>query len=155
MTVPFKSLLSMKDVLTTLHLLSFLALMRYDLVYCWRPHFSAALVRENVQHSAPAFSNFHQASWMSGGVISNRATCFALSICHSAMIRGDSVRRICHIQTAILNSLLYDSTAYFYPVQLWMTYIYSIFSLLCVKGSAELVSFPFHLIIRLAGPCCC
>lgn len=146
----------MKDVSTTLHLVSFLALMRYNLVYCWCPHFSAMLVRENAQHSASAFSDFHQASWLSSGVIGNRPTCFALSICHSAVIRGYSVRRICHIWTTILNSLLYDSTAIFFwshPIMDDIDLQHIFFVVRQKKCWAD--SFPFHLIIRLAGPSCC
>lgn len=145
---------------TTLHSVSFLAIMRYNLVLLmmnslfFLRFLLGRMCGARFSFQRPLF-RLHQAPWN---------TCFALSICHSAVIRGDSVRSICHIWTAILKSLLYDSGALlfsslffylllFHPITDDI-YLQRIFFVVCQK-KCWADSFPFHLIIRLTGPCCC
>lgn len=138
----FYSLLSMINVLTSLHSVLFLALMRYDLVYCWRPHFSAALVRENVA----AFSDFSFARHREGVVWAERhreihalLSPFVILPWSEGTLLGGFV--IFEQPSWIASCMI--ALHFFDPVQLWMTYIYRVFSLLHVKRSAEPILFLF------------
>lgn len=141
---PFYSLLSMINVLKSLRSMSFLMLMQSNLVYCWCTHFSATLVREDAWRDTQAFSyfSFTFAAMNERWRLRGNRKYFALSICHSVVIRGDSVRRICHSKPSWIVSCMI-ALHFSDPIQLWLTYIYSVSSLLPVKRSAELILFLF------------
>lgn len=82
-------------------------------------------------------------SWMSGGVIGNGPTCsfhFVVPPRSEATLLGGFVL---FEQPFWIVFYMIALCFFFYPIQLWMTYIYSVFSLLCVKRSAELILFLF------------
>lgn len=108
--------------------------------------------------SNTAFSDFSftsTAPWMSsgGGEVIENALLFLFVILPWS--EGTLLGGFVIFKTAILNSLLYDSAASFWSHPIMDDiYLQRIF-VVARQKKCWADSFPFHLIIRLAGPCCC